>query len=368
MERNRIKYSDCHPKGKPGVRFPLAGVHVDPHDIGARRAHMVAFLRHMELHDEKSWAEARASSIAALCLRLHKQGLEKVSAPYFEFFVDLGIWIYFFKRESPSPAWPWQVPAPKQDDLAQGASAIFADWLKNEAEKGASKKSEAPNDPATTVAQPTEHAVAAHTASTSIASTSTLPSASETETATEAPAHILLPPQRLSSLQRTDEMEIDDPSGLPPDRHAFRLDIWRALNRSDHWIIPICGPFEVLLPKGLDFDDLVWGPEGAHFTYMHKELIDEDLMITWSVNDGVASKLIMGFRDDAEGSQIPLCKMDRLGLLFSRVTNWAADVYNGSAQSLLSHLSLGRIMSNESMYQTLKPDGRLCLAWEESQR
>lgn len=91
----RKKYSDCHPEGKPGVRFPLADVPVDPHNLGARRAHIVAFLRHMELYDEEKMAKAKASIIDTLCSRLHKQGLKQVSAPHFEFFVDLGVWIYF---------------------------------------------------------------------------------------------------------------------------------------------------------------------------------------------------------------------------------------------------------------------------------
>lgn len=90
-----MKYSDCHPKGKPGVQFPLAGVDVDPYNTGARRAHIVAFLRHMERYDETKLAEARASSIAALCGKLHKAGWKKVGIPYFEFAVDRAIWIYF---------------------------------------------------------------------------------------------------------------------------------------------------------------------------------------------------------------------------------------------------------------------------------
>ncbi|KAJ4309804.1 hypothetical protein N0V84_011313 [Fusarium piperis] len=128
-----------------------------------------------------------------------------------------------------------------------------------------------------------------------------------------------------------------------------RLDIWRALNRSDHWVAPVCGPFEVILPEWLDFDTLVWGPQGADFAYMHKELIDEDLMITWGIKDGVPSKLIMGFRDGNEDSHIPLCKMDRLGFLFSRVTNWAAEAYGGSPRSLLAFLSAARVLGNESI-------------------
>ncbi|KAI8714982.1 hypothetical protein NCS52_01004900 [Fusarium sp. LHS14.1] len=389
MQMNK-KYSDCHPKGKPGVRFPLADVPVDPYNVGARRTHIEAFLRHMELYDEKTLAEAKAESIAILSLRLHQEGLERVGTPFFEFLVDVGVWMFFFKGENPSPIWPWNVPPPRQDDLAQGASPLYAAWLKDEAKKEASKKPEAPNDPATTVAQPTEQAVAAHAAEASIASTSTLPSApeTETETTTAPPARVLPPAQGLSSSRWADEMEIDDdPPALPhtvtlspkvteqnrgellapkePSR-SKRLDIWRALNRSDLFVAPVCGPFEVLLPEWLDFNALVWGPKGADFAYMHKELIDEDLVITWATtNKGVPSKLIVGFRDGKVGSHIPLCKMDRLGLLFTRVTNWAVDAYAGNPKSLASSLGVARVLDNESMYEPFKPRGSLSKAWQD---
>ncbi|RSL59910.1 hypothetical protein CEP54_007063 [Fusarium duplospermum] len=395
MEQKQIKYTDCHPRGKPGVRFPLADAHVDPHNIEARRAHMIAFLRHMELYSEKSWAEARASSIAALSMRLHREGFGKVSTSYFELLVDFGVWRCFFKNENPSPSWPWMVP-PQRDDLTQGASPLYAAWLKDQVKQEASKKPEAPNDPATIVAEPAEQVVAAHVAEASTASTSALLPAAEIETktettaTTEAPARVLPPPQVPSSSRWADEMEVDDdppalPSGVtlsPPltrrnggqwfapkePSRSKRLDIWLALNRSDHWVAPICGPFEVLLPEWMDFGALVWGPEGAHFAHMHKELIDEDLVVTWATENGVPKRLIVGFRDDDEGSRTPLCKMDRLGFLFTRVTNWVDDVYDGSTQSLLSHLSLSRNTANESMYQPLKPGSRLCLAWEESRK
>ncbi|KAJ4307377.1 hypothetical protein N0V84_012780 [Fusarium piperis] len=97
MESKQMKYGDCHPKGKPGVRFPLADVDVDPYNIGARRAHMVAFLRHMELYDEESWAQATASAIAAISSCLHNAGWEKVGIPYFEFVVDRGVWIFYWR-------------------------------------------------------------------------------------------------------------------------------------------------------------------------------------------------------------------------------------------------------------------------------
>ena len=48
MEYKQVKYGECHPEGKPGFLFPLAYAEIDPYNIGARRAHIVAFLKHME--------------------------------------------------------------------------------------------------------------------------------------------------------------------------------------------------------------------------------------------------------------------------------------------------------------------------------
>ncbi|KAF4992939.1 hypothetical protein FDECE_13554 [Fusarium decemcellulare] len=133
-------YINFCPPGKPGIRFPLKNTHVDPANVEARRAHIVAFMKHMEVYtDDEDWARMKAGVVEQLCSMLRKRGAKRVSHTFFEYGVDVGMWNKLLGHLEPAPKWPWtRIYMPKPRDLEEGEceSKVYAEWLaKTEADE-----------------------------------------------------------------------------------------------------------------------------------------------------------------------------------------------------------------------------------------
>ncbi|KAH7001058.1 hypothetical protein EDB80DRAFT_894805 [Ilyonectria destructans] len=128
-------YADFSPPGQTGKRFYLVPGDLDPTDIIARRVHMNAFFCYMQpdaplsalvqMHD-------KASTLA--CETMNQWNLTIVGRAAFEYAVDHKHWVDWFKeldkKGYPTPEWPWAAYRPKHDDMKDGRSATYDEWLK----------------------------------------------------------------------------------------------------------------------------------------------------------------------------------------------------------------------------------------------
>jgi hypothetical protein len=116
-------------------------------------------------------------------------------------------------------------------------------------------------------------------------------------------------------------------------------DIWEDLHLRKYDLGPIIGPFEVALPEWMDFHDLVLGVDGSLFDMIENEgLIDKDVVIAWSMNNGRPISLIVGPKPtrvfDCQDKQQWL----RVRATWTKVAEWVAGVYIGRPHRLTDFL------------------------------
>ncbi|RSM12440.1 hypothetical protein CDV31_006281 [Fusarium ambrosium] len=302
----------------PGIEIP------DGRCLATRRAYMLAvFNFHGPVSDEKMAAE-RAYAIKMNCAFLHQKAkLTKISEVYFEYAIDNGIWHNWFVDQHnaglPTPEWPWYDTKPDRDDMTEGTSPVYAQWLRDnvpvELEPQLASVRPSASIPPGTVSPPT---------------TETMP--------VGAPAHS-------SSTVATDAVPPQSSASLRPQvpSLAVRRHVWNAIY-GDRWPAdPYCGPFEVSIPPWLDFKGLVLGHNGYLFAGV-LETIHQDLAISWEMNelnspnyfDYRSHKLVVGFSNGVDYDDI--ANQSHLKALWENVTSWVDTVYQGRPRTLASYL------------------------------
>ncbi|KAF5585748.1 uncharacterized protein FSUBG_12337 [Fusarium subglutinans] len=116
-------------------------------------------------------------------------------------------------------------------------------------------------------------------------------------------------------------------------------DIWDDLHLRKYRVGPICGPFEIALPKWMDFHDLVLGNDGSLFDMIEDEgLIDTDVMITWSVGNHGPISLIVGPKPTRKFDSQDKNQWLRVRNTWMKVGEWVAGVYKGHPHRLTDFL------------------------------
>ncbi|KAF4448067.1 hypothetical protein F53441_8459 [Fusarium austroafricanum] len=103
---------------------------VDPLDLDARRVHMEAFFKHLELWDETKVKKLREQAVEGLCVKLDTKNRLDVGLQYFEYSVDRIVWANIFHRAKKlpdKPEWPWS-EVPDLQDMSDGTSPVYREW------------------------------------------------------------------------------------------------------------------------------------------------------------------------------------------------------------------------------------------------
>ncbi|KAF4944725.1 hypothetical protein FGADI_12500 [Fusarium gaditjirri] len=115
--------------------------------------------------------------------------------------------------------------------------------------------------------------------------------------------------------------------------------IWEDLHFERYNVGPIIGPFEIALPEWMDFNDLVLSDDGVSFDSIETDgLIDDDVMITWSVNDRRPISLIVGPRPTQKHDLSDKHLWLRVRTVWTKVAEWVAGVYKGRPHRLTDFL------------------------------
>lgn len=130
--------------------------------------------------------------------------------------------------------------------------------------------------------------------------------------------------------------------------------------------LPTCGPFEVLLPRWLNFETKVWGPGGQQLKRINAHLLVSGLAVSWVLDkqdDAKPEKLIVGF---LEGHRH--CNGLTLLNVWSALFLWAKNLYEGKARTLVEQLEMSlklRMHLDKQMYlNAIEPAG---LAFNKAQ-
>ncbi|KAF5644477.1 hypothetical protein F52700_2476 [Fusarium sp. NRRL 52700] len=116
-------------------------------------------------------------------------------------------------------------------------------------------------------------------------------------------------------------------------------DIWDDLRLRKYEVGPICGPFEIALPKWMDFHDLVLGNDGTLFNMIEDEgLIDIDVRVTWSMGNHGPASLIVGPKPTRIFEGHDKNQWLRVRNTWIKVAEWVAGVYEGYTHRLTDFL------------------------------
>ncbi|KAF4975984.1 hypothetical protein FZEAL_7291 [Fusarium zealandicum] len=378
-KKETTKYSDFSPPGKPGVPFRFADF--DPGDIEARGAHVGAFMRHMGRCDD--WAKHRADTINSLSAKLYKDGLKEVGSAYFYYMIDRGIWTTAFATlklaGEPYPRWPWGSFKGGPADMSKGVCQAYADWLLAKENSSATSQDghtmaassaeeaipdAAPDDVSKTQAAATPpEALSSNPPSTAPAETPAVPDAPKTTRQRESSASLVPASAVLRTIvvHRIDRPAPRNDAMVPPPVPTFseRKSLWEDIFGDGSEVEPVCGPFEVTLPKFLDFEGLVWGSGGSICARVQNELDDGHLAISWVCDEitGRPQRLVVGFAPDFESPTVD--QQIRLVGVFDCVVSWVRSVRQGSGTSLDHYFN---VRADDT--QRLDPSGTIAHVWK----
>ncbi|KAF5613065.1 uncharacterized protein FTJAE_13968, partial [Fusarium tjaetaba] len=116
-------------------------------------------------------------------------------------------------------------------------------------------------------------------------------------------------------------------------------DIWDDLHLRKYEGGPIIDPFEIALPKWMDFHDLVLGNDGSVFDMIEGEgLIDTDIVISWSMGDHGPASLVVGPKLTKAFDSKDKNQWLRVLNTWMKVAEWVAGVYEGHTHRLADFL------------------------------
>ncbi|KAH7010065.1 hypothetical protein EDB80DRAFT_868586 [Ilyonectria destructans] len=276
----------------PDTPFSLAWVNIDPSNISKRRLYLKAFYVFVWQMSEEELASSTERNVVKACGRIFHKGHARVGIRFFEWFVDKTLWtMLFFSRRVGSanmPPFPWPEFALGPQDVGDPDSPVYARFVAQENGK-----------------------IAAQTTQT-------------------APA----------AAQMTDPRIID----LEKRQAAWTLLFGKVKHR-----LPTCGPFEVLLPRWLNFETKVWGPEGQQLERINKHLIVSGLAVSWvfdKQDDAKPEKLIVGFSESTR-----LGNWAMLQGVWSAVFLWAKNLYEGNVRTLAEQLEMSLMLRMDADMQ-----------------
>ncbi|KAH8667883.1 hypothetical protein BGZ61DRAFT_538053 [Ilyonectria robusta] len=266
----------------PDTPLSFAWEKIDPANVSERRLYLKAFYVLVWQVSEEDLASYTEKNVVKACGRIFHKGHARVGTRFFDWFADMTLWIFAHHvGNAKMPPFPWPEFTLGSQDVDDPDSPVYARFVASENGKIA--------------AQTTQSAPAA--------------------------------------AQMTDPLIID----LEKRQAAWSLFFGEVNHR-----LPTCGPFEVLLPRWLNFETKVWGPEGQQLERINEHLIVSGLAVSWAFDkedDAKPEKLIVGF---SEGNR--LCNWAMLQSVWSAVFLWAKDLYEGKVRTLADHLEMNLLL------------------------
>ncbi|KAG4283175.1 hypothetical protein FPRO06_09848 [Fusarium proliferatum] len=241
------------------LSVPLNSSDIDPFDEDARRQWVISYLRAEGVYDGSilEASHQQREEEVARSISVDEQ-VTQVGHLYFEFHVDKAVWQKTFKDRGQAMAPEWPWPeSPNLNDMSQGLSMGYRQWRIDY---------RLPVDVAQFV-----YAVPTYMG--------------------------------------------------PQPSLAKRQEIWDVVFRDAPHGDSVVGPFELALPRDIDFHNLVFG-NGNEMYHNLCRLIGPQIVLTWTIVDNRASSLIVGINPTYDVGTEPLFVHVVIRRLWVLVNQW----------------------------------------------